>query len=82
MADMMPKVAELRKTHPTLDIEVDGGLSPKTIDVAAKAGANMIVAGSAVFKPDPPPKETIIVLRRSVEKYGNGKSEQELTPLP
>jgi ribulose-phosphate 3-epimerase len=47
MEDMLPKVAALRAQFPELDIEVDGGLSPSTIDVAAKAGANMIVAGSA-----------------------------------
>ena len=62
--------------------KVDGGLSPKTIDVAAKAGANMIVAGSAVFKPDPGPNVAIAILKRSVEKYGNGKNDEELTPLP
>ena len=32
------------------DIEVDGGLKPATIDMAAKAGANMIVSGSGIFK--------------------------------
>jgi ribulose-phosphate 3-epimerase len=32
---------------------VDGGLGPDTIDDAAKAGANMIVAGSSIFKGDP-----------------------------
>ena len=36
MADMMPKVELLRGKYPGLDIEVDGGLSPKTIDAAAK----------------------------------------------
>jgi len=50
MGDMMPKVKELRSEFPSLCIQVDGGLSPKTIDIAAEAGANDIVAGSAVFK--------------------------------
>ena len=50
MDDMMPKVKALREKYPSLNIQVDGGLSPKTIDSAAKAGANVIVAGSAVFK--------------------------------
>ena len=36
MADMMPKVEFLRQRYPTLDIEVDGGLSPTTIEIAAK----------------------------------------------
>jgi hypothetical protein len=41
---------------------VDGGLGPDTIDEAAKAGANMIVAGSSVFKGVP--AEVIATLRR------------------
>jgi ribulose-phosphate 3-epimerase len=49
MASELPKVAALRKRYPDLDIEVDGGLGPATIDQAADAGANVIVAGSAVF---------------------------------
>ncbi len=33
-----------------LDIEVDGGISEKTISLASRAGANVFVAGSAIFK--------------------------------
>lgn len=78
MPDMMPKVEALRAKFPTLDIEVDGGLGPSTIDAAAKAGANMIVAGSSVFKAADP-AAAILEMRHSVEKLGNGKSEAELT---
>lgn len=67
MEDMMPKVKELRQLYPNLDIQVDGGLSTKTIDIAAEAGANIIVAGSAVFG-SPKPSEVIAALRESVEK--------------
>lgn len=35
-----------------IDIEVDGGINIDTIDAALDAGANIIVAGSAVFKGD------------------------------
>ncbi|EGZ05792.1 hypothetical protein PHYSODRAFT_251615 [Phytophthora sojae] len=80
MADMMPKVETIRAKYPTLDIEVDGGLGPSTIDAAAKAGANMIVAGSSVFKATDP-KAVILQMRHSVEKYGNGKSDDQLTKL-
>ncbi|KAH8253841.1 hypothetical protein KR032_007086 [Drosophila birchii] len=48
MADMMPKVEWLRENYPSLDIEVDGGVGPKTIECCAQAGANMIVSGTAV----------------------------------
>ncbi|KAL9105703.1 MAG: hypothetical protein Q9187_008668 [Circinaria calcarea] len=49
MASELPKVKALRERYPDLNIEVDGGLSEETIDQAAEAGANVIVAGSAVF---------------------------------
>ncbi|EON61941.1 ribulose-phosphate 3-epimerase [Coniosporium apollinis CBS 100218] len=67
MADMMPKVKDLRKRYPEMNIEVDGGLSAKTIDQAADAGANVIVAGSAVFGAKNP-SEVIARLREAVEK--------------
>lgn len=62
MADMLPKVQRLRALRPDLDIEVDGGISPDTIAAAAKAGANVFVAGSAVFG-SPDPAQTIQKLR-------------------
>ncbi|KAF1326337.1 Ribulose-phosphate 3-epimerase, partial [Globisporangium splendens] len=80
MVDMMPKVAALREAFPTLDIEVDGGLGPSTIDAAAKAGANMIVAGSSVFQALDP-AQAILEMRHSVERHGNGKTEDQLTKL-
>jgi ribulose-phosphate 3-epimerase len=49
--------------RPLLPIQVDGGLGPDTVDTAAKAGANMIVAGSSVFK-SKNPAHVISVLRR------------------
>lgn len=71
MADMMRKVELLRTlVSKDFDIEVDGGLAPDTIDVAAKAGANMIVAGSSVFKGDP--GQVMDVLRRSIVEHGHG----------
>jgi ribulose-phosphate 3-epimerase len=33
-----------------IDIEVDGGITPETAPLVARAGANVLVAGSAVFK--------------------------------
>ena len=46
---------------------MDGGLGPSTIDAAASAGANCIVAGSSVFGA-PEPSEVIFILRKSVEE--------------
>ena len=67
MADMMPKVETLRQKYPTMDIQVDGGLSPKTVDAATKAGANVIVAASAIFGSDDR-SGVIKSLRESIEK--------------
>lgn len=45
----MPKVRELRKLKPELDIEVDGGINPYTARIAFEAGANVFVAGTSIF---------------------------------
>jgi len=50
MPEMLEKVRELRGLFPDLDIGVDGGAGPANIKMVAAAGANVVVAGSAVFK--------------------------------
>jgi ribulose-phosphate 3-epimerase len=56
IATMEPKVAEVRRLldHAGLgdvvDVEVDGGISPSTVKGAAAAGANVLVAGSALYR--------------------------------
>jgi ribulose-phosphate 3-epimerase len=56
MTDMMPKLVALREVvkRTGLDIwlQVDGGITEDTIAVAAEAGADTFVAGSAVFGAD------------------------------
>jgi len=49
MVETMPKVRELRKLKPKLDIEVDGGINPMTVRTAYDEGANVFVAGNAIF---------------------------------
>ena len=61
----MYKVKVLREKFPDLDIEVDGGLGLDNIDIAANAGANVIVAGTSIFG-SPDPADTISKLRASV----------------
>ena len=46
----MEKVKELRRLKPALDIEVDGGINDKTAPIAVKAGANVLVVSSFIFK--------------------------------
>jgi len=54
MTDMMPKVEEAVRLREAgkykFDIEVDGGLDPYTIWAAVRAGAEVIVAGTSVFR--------------------------------
>ena len=53
LASMEPKVAEVRgmvqASGFAIDVEVDGGISAKTVSGVAAAGANVLVAGSALF---------------------------------
>ncbi len=54
MADMMPKLEKtadyIAKHGLSCELEVDGGINPETAVTAANAGANVLVAGSDVFK--------------------------------
>ena len=54
IATMEPKIAALRalidEQGHDVDIEVDGGIGPETIGGAAAAGANVLVAGSSLFR--------------------------------
>ena len=56
MGDMMPKVQEIRRyidaLRPGCDLEVDGGVDTDTAPLCIAAGANVLVAGSAVYKAD------------------------------
>lgn len=53
---MIPKIEELKKLiddrNLNVDIQVDGGIKPSNVDKVVKAGANIIVAGSAIFNSD------------------------------
>ena len=54
MEDMLPKVELLRKTVDReglpCEIEVDGGVNPATAALCRAAGADVLVAGSDVFR--------------------------------
>lgn len=59
MADMMPKVRKIRneitRRGLNVSVQVDGGIDLKTAPIAAAAGANILVAGSAIFRSDDRP---------------------------
>ena len=54
MADQMGKVSDIRRLiderNPACELEVDGGVGPDTFRTCIEAGANVLVAGSAVYK--------------------------------
>jgi len=58
MTEVLPKVRlareQVRAGHLRLFVEVDGGISADTIEAAAEAGADVFVAGSAVYGADDP----------------------------
>ena len=60
MADMMPKVQAIRgyidAMNPTCDLEVDGGVDLNTAPICVHSGANVLVAGSAVYKAEDIPQ--------------------------
>ena len=54
MSAMLPKVTQLRGMidgiNPGCELEVDGGINPETAGLCIEAGANVLVAGSDIFK--------------------------------
>ena len=65
----LPKLRHLRDTIAqrglTCDLEVDGGIGLDTISLAAAAGANLAVAGSAVFNARASVADNVAALRRA-----------------
>ena len=72
IATMEPKIAEVRRMldeagREHVDVEVDGGIAPDTIEGAARAGANVLVAGSALYRDPNGLKHAVTELRRLAE---------------
>ena len=66
--EKLSRLRALAGTRPS-DIEVDGGITPETAPVVVQAGANVLVAGSAVFKGGNPQayRANIAAIRRAAE---------------
>jgi ribulose-phosphate 3-epimerase len=68
---VLPKIAALRAmidaTGRAIDLEVDGGIKPGTASRVCAAGADVLVAGSAVFE-KPPYERAIAALREDAAK--------------
>ena len=68
---VMPKLVALRAARGDRDVwlQVDGGVDENTIGIAAEAGADTFVAGSAVFRGDP--STQIAALRAAAEAHAH-----------
>ena len=68
--EMLPKIARMRQviTHRDLhcDVEVDGGIHEATVRQAVQAGANLLVAGSAVYNQHESVAQAMDRLRRAI----------------
>ena len=72
MGEVLPKIARVRAAADaaglTLDVEVDGGIDEHTVVEVTRAGANVFVAGSAVFNRDDPLAAVDGILRAAIEE--------------
>jgi ribulose-phosphate 3-epimerase len=66
LPEQLAKVRKIREKTTEINVEVDGGMSDKTIGLAVAAGANMIASGSFIMK-SPDPEAAYNILRMFFE---------------
>ena len=66
---VLDKIKILRKLNPELDIQVDGGVRAGTACRVVEAGANVLVAGTAIFNRNSIP-ENVKLLKEDIKKGG------------
>ncbi|MDX9872201.1 MAG: ribulose-phosphate 3-epimerase [Clostridia bacterium] len=73
--NVLPKISLLhewaKERNPELYLQVDGGINPETAPLVVEAGANVLVAGSAVFN-HPNPAQAVAQLMESCQVPENG----------
>ena len=76
IATTVPKIRRVRQmieqVKPGCDLEVDGGIDPKTAPLTVEAGANVLVAGSAIFNAKEGIAAAMERLQAAVEKVKSG----------
>jgi ribulose-phosphate 3-epimerase len=79
IATMEPKIGAVRRMVVAggwdCDVEVDGGIGPSTVQAAARAGANVLVSGSALFR-DPQGLEHAVTELRELARATRPPSAQ------
>ena len=80
MEDMLDKIAAIRSWIDgrglACELEVDGGINPETAKLAAKAGANVLVAGSDVFKAADRGGRIALLRKNAEEAARRGKKQK------
>ena len=66
------EMIEARGLSDRVELEVDGGISPSTIAGAVRAGANVLIAGSALFRDPDGLEHAVSDLRRLAEQARHG----------
>ncbi len=70
--EVLPKIVALsgilKEVNPLCRIEVDGGINPDTARLASRAGAEVFVAGAAVFASPDPSKAMKDILEAALEE--------------
>jgi ribulose-phosphate 3-epimerase len=78
LADVLSKVRTIRAMIDAIglpiELEIDGGISDETAHLAVDAGADVLVAGTAVFNAREPVGEAVARLRRGIERAGLGRA--------
>ena len=73
MPEVLSKIERAREVIDSrgleVDIEIDGGVGPETVGRARRAGADVFVAGSAIFR-QPDPAGTVATLREVINSEG------------
>ena len=86
MGEVMDKVREVRRAATrqglALDVEVDGGIDERTAGLAAAAGANVLVAGSAVFGHERPWERVEAIRRGAAAAVPDGGPSDPVPPAP
>jgi ribulose-phosphate 3-epimerase len=79
MPESLPKIRAIREYANSrgidIDIEVDGGITPDNVKYITAAGANVAVAGSAIFNADKP-SEVIAKMKEQAKLYPFGSNPE------
>ena len=71
----LDKIRKLREMSPGIDIEVDGGVNKDNVAELVKAGANVLVAGTAVFGGDIAENTKLMIERMHEEGTDNNRGQ-------